>query len=80
MTSATALVLNRPRELEPRSFELPTVGADDGVLRIEACGLCGTDHEEYTGHLPAPYGFIPGHEVVGVIDDRENLGAQKALI
>jgi alcohol dehydrogenase len=69
MTSATALVLNRPRELEPRSLELPAVGADDGVLRIEACGLCGTDHEEYTGHLPAPYGFIPGHEVVGVVEE-----------
>jgi alcohol dehydrogenase len=69
MSSATALVLNRPRELEPREFELPPIGADDGLLRIEACGLCGTDHEEYTGHLPAPYGFIPGHEVVGIVED-----------
>jgi alcohol dehydrogenase len=69
MTTATALVLNRPRELERRDFEIPAIGADDGILRIEACGLCGTDHEEYTGHLPAPYGFIPGHEVVGIVED-----------
>jgi len=68
MATATALVLNRPRELEQRDFELPTVGSDNGILRVEACGLCGTDHEEYTGHLPAPYGFIPGHEVIGIVE------------
>ncbi len=68
MATATALVLERPRELERREIELPTVGAEDGILRIEACGLCGTDHEEYTGHLPAPYGFIPGHEAIGVVE------------
>ena len=45
MTTATALVLNRPRELERRDFQIPAVGPDDGILRIEACGLCGTDHE-----------------------------------
>jgi alcohol dehydrogenase len=65
---ATALVLEHPRELVRRDFELPTIGDDDGILRIEACGLCGTDHEEYTGHLRAPYGFIPGHEAVGIVE------------
>jgi alcohol dehydrogenase len=38
------------------------------VLRVEACGLCGTDHEQYTGALPGPFPFVPGHEVVGVIE------------
>jgi alcohol dehydrogenase len=68
MATATALVLNGPRQLERRDFDLPDVGADDGILRIEACGLCGTDHEEYTGHLPAPYRFVPGHEMVGIVE------------
>ena len=77
MSTASALVLNRPRELEPRSFDLPTIGADDGILRIEACGLCGTDHEEYTGHLPAPYGFIPGHEVVGVVEQAGDIALER---
>lgn len=69
MATATALVLNRPRELELRDFEIPAIGGDDGVLRIEACGLCGTDHEEYTGELRADYGFVPGHEVVGIVEE-----------
>jgi alcohol dehydrogenase len=72
---ATALVLEAPRRLVPREFELPPLGDDDGLLRIEACGLCGTDHEQYTGHLPAGFEFIPGHEAVGII---EGVGAHAA--
>jgi len=70
MTSkrAQALVLRRPREFERYEFPIPEIGDDDGLLRVEACGLCGTDHEQYTGHISAPYRFIPGHEVVGVIE------------
>ena len=49
--SARALVLEAPRRLEPRSLPLPEVGDDDGLVRVEACGLCGTDHEQYTGEL-----------------------------
>ena len=72
---ASALVLERPRRLVPHDFELPSIGPDDGLLRVEACGLCGTDHEQYTGHLPASYAFIPGHETVGIV---EQVGARAA--
>lgn len=65
---ARALVLEAPRQLVPRDLALPDVGEDDGLLRIEACGLCGTDHEQYTGALPAGFAFVPGHESVGVVE------------
>ncbi|HEY8546182.1 MAG TPA: alcohol dehydrogenase catalytic domain-containing protein [Acidimicrobiales bacterium] len=68
MSAATALVLEAPRRLVARELPLPAVGEDDAVLRVEACGLCGTDHELYTGDLPWPPGFVPGHETVGVIE------------
>ena len=69
MTStARALVLETPRSLVPRELPLPDIGDDDALLRVEACGLCGTDHEQYTGHLPGPGPFVPGHETVGVIE------------
>ena len=32
------------------------------LLGGEACGLCGTDHEQYTGALPGARPFVPGHE------------------
>jgi len=52
-----------------RELPLPEVGDDDALLRVEACGLCGTDHEQYTGVLPAGFAFVPGHEVVGVLEE-----------
>ena len=66
---AQALLLTGPNTLEPRDFDIPEVTADTALLRVEACGLCGTDHEQYSGHLAAPFSFIPGHEIVGVIED-----------
>jgi alcohol dehydrogenase len=46
---ARALVLEAPRQPVIREFALPAVGDDDGLVRVEAC-MCGTDHEQYTGH------------------------------
>lgn len=65
---ARALVLEAPRELVSRDLPLPDIGDDDGLLRIEACGLCGTDHEQYTGALGTAKPFVPGHEAVGIIE------------
>lgn len=46
-----ALVLEAPRRLVVRQYRLPRIGDDDALVRVEACGLCGTDHEQYTGEL-----------------------------
>jgi alcohol dehydrogenase len=67
-TAASALVLEAPGRLVPRDLPLPEIGDDDGLLRIEACGLCGTDHEEFSGALPIGFAFVPGHESVGVVE------------
>jgi len=65
---ATALVLEGPRRLVAHRLGLPPLGDDDALLRVEACGLCGTDHELFTGALPTPGPLVPGHETVGVIE------------
>jgi alcohol dehydrogenase len=67
MDSSRALVLEAPRQLAERTLPIPLLGDDDALLRVEACGLCGTDHEEFTGELFPGYAFVPGHEAVGVI-------------
>lgn len=46
-------VLEGPRRLERRQLQVPEVGDDGGVLRMEACGLCDTDHEQDVGLRPA---------------------------
>ena len=68
MGEATAAVLHGVEDLRIEHFDLPEVRPDDAVLRVEACGLCGTDHELFTGHIPAPYPVVPGHETVGTIE------------
>jgi alcohol dehydrogenase len=64
-----AIVLDGTRNFVRRSFDRPVVRDDDAIVRVLACGLCGTDHEQYTGHLPSGFAFVPGHETVGVIEE-----------
>ena len=47
------------------------IGPDDGLLRVEACGVCGSDVEQYRGHLvrPGMFPLIPGHEPLGVVEE-----------
>lgn len=69
MKTSRAMVHTGANELEMREFPLPTLAADDGLLRIERCGLCGTDVEQIHGALPwVPLDVIPGHEPVGTIE------------
>src|SRR2546421_12475630 len=69
-----AVVLTKPKTLEAREFPRPAIGADDALLRIEACGICGSDYEQYEGAQPphedyTPYPAIPGHEPLGIIEE-----------
>lgn len=72
---ARAMVLEQPRRLVARTLPLPDIGDDDGLLRVDACGLCGTDHEQYSGVLASGFAFVPGHETVGRL---EAVGARAA--
>jgi threonine dehydrogenase-like Zn-dependent dehydrogenase len=38
-------------------------------LKVEACGICGSDLHFWHGHLPRPIGTAPGHEFVGTVID-----------
>lgn len=71
--TARAAVLAAPKRLELREFPLPTIGPDDALVRIEACGICGSDYEQYDGEFAPSYPTIPGHEPLGVIAE---IGAQ----
>jgi len=65
-----AVVQTGAKKLEMQEFERPKVGSFDGILKLESCGICGTDIEQYTGHLKiTDYPYIPGHEPLGIIDE-----------
>lgn len=51
----------------------PTAGPDDVVVRVAACGVCGSDvHFFEDVPVPAPLPIVLGHEPAGVI---ESVGA-----
>ena len=55
------------RTLEPRNIEIPDIDEDSAILRIEACGICGSDYEQFEGQLRTPMPVVPGHEPLGRI-------------
>ena len=55
------------RSLEPRDVPIPDIDDDSAILRLEACGICGSDYEQFEGMLRTPVPVIPGHEPLGVI-------------
>ena len=63
-----AVVQTGPRQLEMRELAVPDIDADSAILRIEACGICGSDVEQYDGLLPVRFPLIPGHEPLGIIE------------
>ena len=65
--TSRAIVQTAPRTLELREFPLPEIGSEDALLQVEACGICGSDYEQYEGALPVRFPVIPGHEPVGRI-------------
>lgn len=67
MTTVTALVLEAPEKLVEHELTIPDLRPGEALLRVEACGLCGTDHEMFTGAMSAKLPLVPGHEVVGTI-------------
>jgi threonine dehydrogenase-like Zn-dependent dehydrogenase len=73
-----AAVQVEPGRIELREFPRPRTGPDDGLLRVEANGICGSDVETYRGHLGGPRpAFIPGHEPLGIIEEVGDLAATR---
>ncbi len=71
--SSRAVVQTAPGHFELHEFARPEVTPDDAILRMELCGICGSDIEQYDGRFD-DIGWtkgptIPGHEPLGVIDE-----------
>lgn len=64
-----ALVHTKPYTLEYCDLPAPQVGDDDVLVRVRACGICGSDVQGYTGktgrRIPP---LVMGHEAAGVVE------------
>ncbi len=73
-----AAMLLGPERLEVREVPCPACPEDGLLLRVGACGICGSDVRAFRGHkaIPAVHslggqalpGHIIGHEVAGVLE------------
>ena len=64
-----ALVLEEYKKLVYQEVPLPTITDDEVLVRVKACGICGSDvhgMDGSTGRRQPP--IIMGHEAAGVID------------
>jgi L-iditol 2-dehydrogenase len=62
----TAAVLHGPDDLRVDEVAVPAAGPDEVVIKVEVCGICGTDVHILRGHFPVPnLPLIPGHEFSG---------------
>lgn len=65
---ARAMVQTGPETFAEQRFAVPDPGEDGAVIRVEACGICGTDVETFRGTIPLRYPVVPGHEAVGIVE------------
>jgi threonine dehydrogenase-like Zn-dependent dehydrogenase len=72
-----AIVQTGARKLVLRDLPVPEIDDDSALLRVEACGICGSDVEQYTGTLPVRLPVIPGHEPLGIIDQIGDRAAKR---
>jgi L-iditol 2-dehydrogenase len=64
-----ALVFEEPRRANIRELDIPTIAADEVLLRSRNVGICHSDFELYEGRyiIPVSYPIIPGHEWSGEV-------------
>jgi NADPH2:quinone reductase len=63
-----AVVIDAPGSIRVDSVPDPTLRPDEVLVRVGACGICGTDLHIIDGDSPlARYPIIPGHELAGEV-------------
>ena len=64
-----ALVFEEPRTAVVRELDVPTIAADEVLVRSRNVGICHSDFELYEGRyiIPVSYPIIPGHEWAGEV-------------
>lgn len=65
--TAKVAVLVGTKKIDIKELPVPAINDDEILVRVEGCGICGTDVHEYKGD---PFHYIPiqlGHEGTGTI-------------
>jgi L-iditol 2-dehydrogenase len=66
-TKGRVAYLVEKKNIQVKTYDVPEITDDEVLVKIEGCGVCGTDVHEYKND---PFGLIPvvlGHEGTGTI-------------
>jgi len=68
MRTMKCAIFHEPRKMTVEQKELRPIGPDEVLIRVEACGICGTDIHLYLGETTyASPPVILGHEFAGEV-------------
>lgn len=69
MATMKSVVVTGANQTEVLDVEVPTVGTTDALVRVKACGICGSDtFYIHIGGVPPRQGHTPlGHEIAGEV-------------
>jgi threonine dehydrogenase-like Zn-dependent dehydrogenase len=57
----------------------PEPGLGQVLVRLAACGVCGTDLHLFKGEFQAAKGITPGHEITGIVEGGEGFAPGTAV-
>lgn len=61
-----AVKLHTLQDIRIEETPVPEIAADEALVRMKACGICGSDTMDWYVEKKAP--FYPGHEPAGIIE------------
>lgn len=65
-----AVLLEAPQHASVQAVPDPPLRAGDVIVRVERCGLCGTDQHLFDGdYALTRYPVVPGHELAGTVEE-----------
>lgn len=64
-----ALYYSEARKFDIRDVPVPVIDENELLLKVDICGVCGTDAHIHEGEFIAKFPLIPGHEAVGTVVD-----------
>jgi 2-desacetyl-2-hydroxyethyl bacteriochlorophyllide A dehydrogenase len=71
-----AAIYNGNKTFEVRNHILPTLGFNELLIKVDSCGICGTDKHIFSGSAPSSIPIILGHEYSGTIVDLVNTSSE----
>src|SRR5262245_51726284 len=69
LTGRYAQVTRKGGPIEVTTRDVPDPKADEVRVRVQACGVCHSDSLIKEGFFDIAYPRVPGHEIVGLVDE-----------